>query len=992
MAFDFPPAQDGLRVTNPESGVTYVYRDKYQSWIIEAVDNKQSQIHTVCCTPCSAGQGDLWFNPCTNCLHVYHDGDWLPVVDCSDTSDCVGYKGEVQFPHQLPDKGNELGDLWVVISEAALYVYSSRGWIPADRFDDTELRQLIQEETEARIAVDVELNKLIVRNKEISDRADDALKDALDKETSDRIAGDEALWDKIEECCTNAQEGLEKLESELLEEVTERIEGDKNLQQQIDAIDNGLSDTNDRLDQEIQDRIDGDERLEGLLGDEKDERQAKDEQLLELIREKESKWMGEVPTFAELPETRFDWKPLTDFRCETVYSLTWGPNQFIAGTSGGHVWSSDDGIFWERRHPGITFNGNVLATFYASGVWLIGGENGLVSRSVDGKSWQNYYSTTTSNVQDFAFGNGTYVYVTDGGVVATSPDGVVWTKQDATIRWGVHGVDSILSVTYAEHLSRFVACTQRGMILLSDTGRVWDLVDPGLKGSGKILTITSVEWAGQPMLVAGGDFPERLIYSVDSLNWVTAPRNYFKDGFPTDLKDCGTHLIAALSNGKTAFAFDALVQSWTVEAVGAKERLHAIAWAPTNEHVTYPSGIYVTGGNFGQAFARVPGKGLEPGDTWVVLDEMCLYTWSTLGWVTSCGSGGGGGSAPGIRRLTAGDCIKLNPPSGVGDVVEISLDPACVGGGSGGAGVHVGETPPADPQPIGSLWIREPENRVYFWDGSYWVELGKLSSGTSLGEKPPASAFSGDLWVREPSYSVYVYNGSQWIQTREGSQCTLGQTYPANARIGDRHVREPGMGDYVYNGSVWVQVTGSGGSGDGASGNSIGDAFPPSPQPGHRHMMTPSLTDYVWSGDEWIECGGVSSGGGAGGGGTIGENFPAAPTPGHRHMLLPSLTDYIWTGDEWIECGGASGGGGGGTSIGDTFPPVPAAGDRHIHLPSFVDYVWTGGEWVQLSGASSSGGGLSDSLPTNPSVGQRHISTPSMLDYVWTGDQWVQVL
>ena len=157
MAFDFPPAQDGLRVTNPESGVTYVYRDKYQSWIIEAVDNKAMRIHTVCCTPCYGVQGDIWFSPCTNCLHVYHENEWLPVIDCSLHADFVKFKGERQFVTQLPGKGNELGDLWLVLSEPALYIWSTIGWIPADRFDDTELRQLIQNEEDQRKESDLSL-------------------------------------------------------------------------------------------------------------------------------------------------------------------------------------------------------------------------------------------------------------------------------------------------------------------------------------------------------------------------------------------------------------------------------------------------------------------------------------------------------------------------------------------------------------------------------------------------------------------------------------------------------------------------------------------------------------------------------------------------------------------------------------------------------------------------------------------------------------------
>ena len=111
MAFDFPPAEDGKRVTNPESGVTYVYRAKYGSWIIEAVDNQQVRIHILCCNPCDAVEGDIWFDPCTNCLHIWHDDEWLPVKDCVTDLACVDYKGEVDSVEQLPGKGNELGDL-----------------------------------------------------------------------------------------------------------------------------------------------------------------------------------------------------------------------------------------------------------------------------------------------------------------------------------------------------------------------------------------------------------------------------------------------------------------------------------------------------------------------------------------------------------------------------------------------------------------------------------------------------------------------------------------------------------------------------------------------------------------------------------------------------------------------------------------------------------------------------------------------------------------
>ena len=671
MAFDFPPAQDGLRVTNPESGVTYVYRDRYQSWIIESVDNKQVRIHTVCCTPCDARQGDIWFDPCTNCAHVFHDGNWMPIVDCTSYSEFVPYKGEKQHFAQLPSEGQELGDLWVVLEDFSLYVWTSNGWLPADRYDDHELRKLIEEEKQSRIAVDVELQKQISFNQLQGEKELNKLSQALEEETEARKSGDQAVTDLLEDCCTKAEDGLKDLADQLKEEINTREDDDKALQGQIDANAAELENANDRIDQEISDRIAGDDKLSDAISDEAAEREAADDQLLALVREKESKWMGEVQAVSDLPTTRYEWQPLTGFCRETVYSMTWGPDLYIAGTSNGHAWSSEDGQFWERRNVGIAYNGNVLATFYADGVWLIGGDNGLVSRSVDGKVWSNFYSTTTSNIQDFAFGANTYVYVTDGGVIATSETGQSWTKQDHTIRWGVHGIDSILSVTYSEGLAKFVACTARGMILISDTGVGWDLIDPGLNGES-IFTVVATEIGGSPRLVAGGDFTKRLLYSEDSINWVQAPKNYFGEGIPIELTVTDKAVLVALSNGKVGFSTDAEAQVWTLESVGAQDRLLTIAHAPQNPNIAYEQGNWVTGGNFGQAFARLPGNGLEPGDTWAVRDEMALYTWSTQGWIS--GSGGGGGTvdlAPFVKWVKDHEALPIHAEGLVGPLQDL---------------------------------------------------------------------------------------------------------------------------------------------------------------------------------------------------------------------------------------------------------------------------------------------------------------------------------
>ena len=825
MAFDFPPAKDGLRVTNPESGVTYVYRDKYQSWIIEGVDNKQVKIHRACNVPCYADPGDLWFDPCTNCLWVFHDNEWMPVADCANEGGGQ-FKGEVERAWRLPDADNEVGDMWIVLKEKALYTWSSEGWIPADRYDDEELRGLIKEEKAERIAADVGLTQIITANNIKSEAEDQKLWDAIGEETADRIAGDEALWDKIEECCTNATEGLEGIEDRLDQEIKDREDGDKASQQQIDALDQEIAHTNEQLDTEINDRIAADDELRDAISDEAAQREAEDKILRSLIAAAEPKWMGEVPTATDLPDTRYIWRPSTEIGNETIYSISWGNDCFIAGSSNGGLWQSDDGCYWQRRNPGVSFHGRFTATLVTPGLFLAGGENGMLSSSADGQNWTALNSTTNSSIQALAFDGNAYVYVTDGGVIGTSTDGVSWTKQDHTITWGEHGLDSITDVHYCEQLSRFVAVTARGMVLLSDTGLSWNLVDPGLKG-GKLLTVCSYTYTDSGdekfLLVAGGDFPERLLYSEDSLNWHAAPANPFGAAVVTDLEDCGHYLAAALSDGHTAYAVDAN-WSWTVEATGASERILATCYAPKNQHVPYAAGIHIQGGTDGQLMARLPGDGLEPGDTWGVLDEMALYTWSSHGWITG-GSGGGGlpGVSGGISRLLAGTGIVLNPTNGVGAAVEIAVDTdlafddsdlqeaiadntAAIGENATAIGENataigknteaieanetaIGEEAEAREsadQALNQLIVSETEDREQGleenWKGvnalvekeakereeadAALAELIENAGTTFYGAQPPADVEfqEGSLFICDSSLKIYVFDGATWVE------------------------------------------------------------------------------------------------------------------------------------------------------------------------------------------------------------------------------------
>lgn len=57
------------------------------------------------------------------------------------------------------------------------------------------------------------------------------------------------------------------------------------------------------------------------------------------------------------------------------------------------------------------------------------------------------------------------------------------------------------------------------------------------------------------------------------------------------------------------------------------------------------------------------------------------------------------------------------------------------GGGSGGASVHIGEAPPADPEE-GQQWLETPADgdaKMWIWDGAVWLEQPSSGGGSSDG-------------------------------------------------------------------------------------------------------------------------------------------------------------------------------------------------------------------------------------------------------------------
>ncbi|MDR0784670.1 MAG: hypothetical protein LBE74_02130 [Treponema sp.] len=124
------------------------------------------------------------------------------------------------------------------------------------------------------------------------------------------------------------------------------------------------------------------------------------------------------------------------FDNESVLSLAYGNNKFIAvGTKGRVAWSTD-GTTWSGTQAGNWVSNDLFgdgsdinAIVYGNGKFVAVGHNGNVKTSVDGYSWSDGKDGKFGNtgVLSIAYGNGKFVAVGHNGKMSTSSDGDTWT-------------------------------------------------------------------------------------------------------------------------------------------------------------------------------------------------------------------------------------------------------------------------------------------------------------------------------------------------------------------------------------------------------------------------------------------------------------------------------------------------------------------------------------------------------------------------------------
>ena len=208
-----------------------------------------------------------------------------------------------------------------------------------------------------------------------------------------------------------------------------------------------------------------------------------------------------------------------------------GVGLWVAVGMGGLIAKSTDGNVWTPAYTSVAGNVGGLTTYgygvaYGKdgngvGLWVAVGQGGLIAKSTDGNIWTPAAGSGTNkggitdNGRGVAYGKdgtgaGLWVAVGDGGLIAKSTDGNVWTP--TAFVDGVNGKGGITGagrgVAYGKDAlgaGLWVAVGFDGLIAKSSDGNVWTpaATVSGVSGKGGITTYAYGVAYGKDALGAG---------------------------------------------------------------------------------------------------------------------------------------------------------------------------------------------------------------------------------------------------------------------------------------------------------------------------------------------------------------------------------------------------------------------------------------------------------------------------------------------------------
>jgi photosystem II stability/assembly factor-like uncharacterized protein len=189
---------------------------------------------------------------------------------------------------------------------------------------------------------------------------------------------------------------------------------------------------------------------------------------------------------------------------DLVFTVLWDGTRFVAGTAGGKIAVSRNGIDWEIIKENLG-TGQIGALCWSGSQYLVGGVLfGELYSSRDGRAWEKRHSPNQHGWHGFHCGEGRMVAVGNSGRKYFSEDGNLWKSRYTDENVFISGL--------ARSDSSFIGVGDAGNVIQSGNGKDWIL-----SGSMETRNLHDVEWTGQGYLAVGDS--GAVLASADGTTW-----------------------------------------------------------------------------------------------------------------------------------------------------------------------------------------------------------------------------------------------------------------------------------------------------------------------------------------------------------------------------------------------------------------------------------------------------------------------------------------
>ena len=182
------------------------------------------------------------------------------------------------------------------------------------------------------------------------------------------------------------------------------------------------------------------------------------------------------------------WTRRTPGTVSVIRALTYADGLYVYGGDGGVLGTSTDAITWTIRTPGTTTF--ILALTYADGLYVYVGTSGVLGTSTNAITWTLRTSGTVNQINALTYADGLYVYGGNFGAIVTSTDAITWTIRTSNT------TSSIRALTYADGL--YVYGGDGGVLGIADSylyNSATEFVLPGSEQINQFINTANLQYS-----------------------------------------------------------------------------------------------------------------------------------------------------------------------------------------------------------------------------------------------------------------------------------------------------------------------------------------------------------------------------------------------------------------------------------------------------------------------------------------------------------------